>query len=123
VIEVMPDYLAVGGDDDFLRVPLTPGDGRRVAAQLGCALPTRKMVDAIDAAADVRLEPAAAHRDREAFATFARHHAIIEEQRAGRPGLVAGVKKDVVVSNRLLEKPAASRSTAGGSPTADRSSR
>ncbi|MDB5296931.1 MAG: hypothetical protein JWO31_2914, partial [Phycisphaerales bacterium] len=105
-IDVAADYLAVGSDDDFVRVPLTPTTAVKAAALLGGTLPTRKMVDAIDAAAEVRLEPRPLTEKREAFATFVAHNAIIEQQRAGRPasGLVTGVKKDVVLTNRLLEK-------------------
>src|SRR5262249_45542005 len=38
---------------------------------------------------------------------YARHQALIEEQRDGRPidGIVAGHKKDVVISNQLVERP------------------
>jgi hypothetical protein len=44
---------------------------------------------------------------RESAATFLRHNVLVEEQRAGKKlgELVAGVKKDVVVSNRLAERP------------------
>ena len=48
----MPDYLAVGSDDDFVRMPMTPQTAQQIADLFGCILPTRKMVDAIDAAAD-----------------------------------------------------------------------
>ena len=45
--------------------------------------------------------------DRESPATFLRHNTLIEDQRARKKlgELVAGVKKDVVVTNRLAEKP------------------
>jgi hypothetical protein len=119
VVEVMPDVLAVGGDADPLRVPLTPTTAMKIATQLGCVLPTRKIVDAVDAAADVRLDPRPLTEAREAFSTFVQHNAIVEEQVAaerraaerpagragdrppGRLGLVTGAKKDVVISNRL----------------------
>src|SRR4029079_19173007 len=43
---------------------------------------------------------------REAVETFMKHNAIIEEQRAGKPPgqLIAGIKKDVVITNRLKEQ-------------------
>ena len=105
--EVMPDYLAIGSDTDFVRVPMTPMTAARVADAFGCALPTRKIVDDIDKAATVKLEPIPLTEDRESAATFLKHHALIEEQRRDRkPGeLVAGIKKDIVVTNRLDEKP------------------
>jgi hypothetical protein len=105
--EVMPDYLAVGSDADFVRVPMTPMTAARIADAFGCALPTRKVVDEVYRAATVKLDPKPLTEDREAAATFLRHNALIEEQRAGRKlgELVAGIKKDVVVTNRLSEKP------------------
>ncbi len=103
--EVLPDYLAVGSDDDFIRVPLTPQSAQTIADAWGASLPTRKMVDDINAAAQLRLSPEPMTRDRESVATFVEHNDRIETQRAGRrTGLVSGIKKDVVLSNRLLEK-------------------
>jgi hypothetical protein len=106
-IEVMPDYLAVGSDADFVRVPMTPATAARIADTFGCTLPTRKLVDEVYSNAAVKLEPKPLTEKREAAATFLQHHKLIEEQRAGRKlgELVAGIKKDVVVSNRLAEKP------------------
>lgn len=103
-IEVMPDYLAVGSDTDFVRVPMTPITAARIADAFGCALPTRKIVDAVYQAATIKLEPKPLTKDREAVATFLQHHNLIESQRAGVTGLVAGIKKDVVVTNRLAER-------------------
>ncbi|MCW3100713.1 MAG: hypothetical protein JWL77_6331 [Chthonomonadaceae bacterium] len=107
VFEVMPDYLAVGSDSDFARTPLTPMTALQIADRFGCVLPTRKMVDAIYAQAEVKLEPHPMTESREAIKTFLEHNAIIETQRSGKPLglLVAGIKKDVVQSVRLLEKP------------------
>ncbi|HUE77712.1 MAG TPA: hypothetical protein VMM83_07200, partial [Longimicrobiales bacterium] len=51
----MPDYLSVGSDEDFFLVPLSPRTARRIAELVGGALPTPSMVDAIWAAARVRL--------------------------------------------------------------------
>ena len=48
-----PDYLAVGSDDDFFRMPMTPVLGQQLADLTGCSLPTRKMVAAIYAQAAV----------------------------------------------------------------------
>lgn len=107
VFEAMPDYLAVGSDADFVRVPMTPQTAARIADAFGCALPTRKIVDEVYRTATVKLEPKPMTENRESAATFLRHNALIEEQRAGKKlgELVAGIKKDVVVSNRLAERP------------------
>jgi hypothetical protein len=106
-IEVMPDYLAVGSDADFVRTPMTPQTAAMIADAFGCALPTRKIVDDVHRAASIKLEPKPLTKDRESPLTFLEHHLIIEEQRKGAAlgALVSGIKKDVVVSNRLAEKP------------------
>lgn len=106
-LEVAPDYLSVGTDADFVRTPLTPKAALPIAASVGCTLPTRKLVDEIDARAEVRLDPAPMTVNRESVDTFLQHNDAIESQRAGKPlgALVTGVKKDVVFTNRLHEKP------------------
>lgn len=44
---VLPDYLAVGTDDDFVRMPMGPLAGQRIADSLNCILPTAYLVDRI----------------------------------------------------------------------------
>jgi hypothetical protein len=107
VFEVMPDYLAIGSDESFVRMPMSPQTALFVADRFDCCLPTRKMVDDAFKAATVKLHPLPLTEAREAPATFHHHNRIIENQRTGKPlgELVAGIKKDVVVSNRLGEKP------------------
>jgi len=104
--EVMPDYLAVGSDDDFVRIPISPQSALTIADAFGAMLPTRKMVDDVTSAASIRLTPRPLTEDRESVAAFLRHHALIEQQRgeALRSALMAGIKKDVVLTNRLNEK-------------------
>src|SRR4030095_16998647 len=84
--------------------PATP---HATADAFGCSLPTRKMVNDIYAAAEVKLEPKPLTEQREAVRTFVQHNQIIQEQLVGQPPgkLIAGDKKDVVISNRLKEKP------------------
>ena len=104
---VMPDYLAIGSDEDFVRVPMTPQTAQRMATRFGGCLPTKKMVDDIDAHAEVRLAPKPMTEARQAVATFVAHHDLIEEQRTGHMlgALVSGIKKDVVISARLAKRP------------------
>ena len=47
LIWVTPDYLAIGSDEDFLRIPLSYPSAVAAAQAFECVLPTRKMVDAI----------------------------------------------------------------------------
>lgn len=100
---VAPDYFCIGTSRDWSRVPLTPMAAQRIADTLGCTLPTRKMVDAIWRMARVQLTPVPMYAYRDSTPTMWHHHLIIEGQRQGRRGLIAGIKKDVVQSNRLLE--------------------
>ena len=51
---VAPDYLTIGSDDDYFLAPMSPNTAQRIAEGVGCCLPTRKMVDDIYAAAEVK---------------------------------------------------------------------
>ncbi len=104
-IWVMPDYLAIGSNEDFLRIPLTMPSATTVANAFGFSLPTRKIVDAIHAQSDFRFEPIPMPPGPKMRSSeyYLRHQRLTEEQRAGRPlgELVAGHKKDVVLTTRL----------------------
>lgn len=103
---VLPDYLCVGTDDDFVRVPLNPLSAQEVADAFGCVLPTKKMVDFIWQSAKVKLEPSPIPPDSKMSTTkrFVEHSQKVEKARHGAELglLVAGHKKDVVITNRLL---------------------
>ena len=107
VYRVMPDYLAIGSDRDYVRMPMVPYTGQAFVDAFGFVLPTRKMVDDIWTAAETHLDPRPLTVERESPFTFLQHHRIIEDQLKGkqRGTFVAGIKKDIVVTNRLLEKP------------------
>ncbi len=110
---VTPDYLAIGSDADYFLTPLTPITAQKIADLLDCSLPTRKMVNDIYAAAAVKLTPSpippsAAMTN---VATFIEHNETVRHQRQAEiqehplGALVAGDKKDVVISARLLTEP------------------
>lgn len=101
VMYVMADYLSVGTDGDWARVPLTPMAAQKIADSLDCFLPTRKLVDAIYNAATVKLAPVPMFALRDSSPTMYHHHLIIEGQRKGRAGLIVGIKKDVVLSGKV----------------------
>jgi hypothetical protein len=103
----MPDYLAVGADADYVRMPMTPMTAQRIADAWGCALPTRKIVNDIYSQAACKLEPKPLTEARESVVTFEYHNALIEQQRSASTlgQSTAGVKKDIVVTNRLDERP------------------
>jgi hypothetical protein len=110
-IFVMPDYLAIGSDGDFLRVPMRLSTATEIAREFHCVLPTKKMVDAIFAQADLRLapEPLPPGPQMRSTAYYLQHNRLIEAQRlaVGRPlgGLLSGQKKDLVLTNRLTRLP------------------
>jgi hypothetical protein len=101
IIYVAPDYLSVGTDDDWARVNITPRAAQKIADSFQCFLPTKKIVDDIYAAATVKLEPVPMYALRDSTPTMFQHHLIIEGQRKGRKGLIAGIKKDVVISGKI----------------------
>ena len=111
--QVAPDYLAIGSDADYFLAPLTPGSAQQLADRLDCSLPTRKMVDAIYAAATLKLAPSnlPPSAAMTTVSVFARHNEIVRRQRSQHleklpPGtLIAGHKKDVVVTPRLAHAP------------------
>ncbi len=109
VYYVSPDYLSIGTDDDWARIPLTPMAAQTVADSMECFLPTRKMVDDIYKAAEVKLEPVPMYAFRDSTPTMWHHHLIIEGQRKNRNGLIAGIKKDVVITNKIVTDPKPNR--------------
>lgn len=102
---VSPDYISVGSNEDWARVPLTPVAAQRIADSLQCFLPTRKMVNDIYRQATVKLEPVPLYASRDSAIIFWHHHLIIEGQRKNKKGLIAGIKKDVVISGKLTRDP------------------
>ncbi len=102
---VSPDYLSVGTDDDWARINITPYAAQQIADSFNCFLPTRKMVDDIYAAAKVKLEPVPLYAFRDSTPIMWHHHLIIEGQRKGRRGLIAGIQKDVVISGKISRDP------------------
>ena len=111
IIFVAPDYLSLGSDEDFLRIPLSPHVAQNVADRLECLLPTRRMVDQIYAAAEIVLkpQPMAPTDEMIRVSYFARHNQEIQSQLKerypmnNRGQLLAGHKKDVVLTPRLAE--------------------
>lgn len=102
---VSPDYLSIGTDDDWARINITPLAAQKIADSLDCFLPTRKMVDDIYKAAKIKLEPVPMYAFRDSTPTMWHHHLIIEGQREGRNGLIAGIQKDVVISGKVSRDP------------------
>lgn len=110
---VTPDYLAIGSNEDYFLITMSPNAAQRIADALHCSLPTPKMVDEIYAAAEVKLVPSPIPLT-PAMATvlvFSNHNATVRAQRAEQlqahplGALVAGHQKDVVISAKLASAP------------------
>lgn len=106
---VLPDFLAIGSDDDYFYIPVRPALAQRIADLLGCSLPTRKMSDRIYKQANLKMipEPIPPGKAMITVPMFVKHSLLVTEQRrkslSGQPlgSLVAGNKKDIVISNKI----------------------
>jgi hypothetical protein len=108
-IFVTPDYLAIGSDDDFLRIPMNLHTAIAIADRFGFILPTKKMVDAIYIQSDFHFipQPLQAGPQMRSTEYYWAHNRMIQEQAQAlgvRLGtLVSGHKKDIVISNLLAK--------------------
>lgn len=103
-----PDYFAIGNNQEFTRVPLSLEGAITVARKFHALPPTRKMVDIIYQNAVKKLQPRfyAPSPQMTSSGTIIRHNTEI--QSSLRPSdlgsLIAGHKKDIVISPRLLKQ-------------------
>jgi hypothetical protein len=108
---VLPDYLALGSNEDYLFVPMGLSAALEVAGRLGFVLPTPRLVDAIYSASAVKLDPQPLTPGDEMRSTpyVVYHTELINLQREGWPeplgALTSGDKKDLVLTDRLWEIP------------------
>lgn len=108
--EVMPDYLAVGSNEDYCRIPMGPITAQKLADLFGAVMPTPKLVDDIYAHSVVKLEPVTyppVGDESTRVPKFVEHNTAIENQRIAAGGvlgqLIGGTKKDVVLSNKIVD--------------------
>jgi hypothetical protein len=106
---VIPDYMAIGSNDDYFYVPMTPILAQKVADFLKCSLPTKKMVDQIYEQAKIKLPPAPIPPTK-AMTTvpvFIKHSSSVQQQlipyitQHNLSELTAGNKKDIIISNKI----------------------
>jgi len=111
-ILVPTDVASIGTRADRVRVPMSAPLAQRTADLLGAMLPTPAMVDAIWAASK-KLAPAPMKAGPEmmSWPYALTHNTTIERQLSaagldpGAGDLIAGHKKDVVLSRRMVERP------------------
>jgi hypothetical protein len=108
--EVMPDYLAIGSDEDFCRIPMGPITAQNLADLFGAVMPTRKLVNNIYSNCEIKLAPVTytpVGNQNELVPKFIEHNTAIEQQRVSAGGalgqLTGGTKKDVVLSNKIID--------------------
>ncbi|MBF0441724.1 MAG: hypothetical protein HQK54_07475 [Oligoflexales bacterium] len=106
---VMPDYLSIGSDDDFVRIPMNPVTAQKIADYYGLLLPTTIIVDEVYRQAKIKLKPSNMPPGPEMTSIdfYLNHNKRIEDQLKGKShgALTAGHKKDIVVTNRLNNTP------------------
>ena len=108
---VLPDFIAIGDDSDFMRVPMLPLSAQKIADHFGAVLPTRRMSDLIHRHSTFKAVPHPMTPDATmtTVPVFARHDSIVEACRmaagAHSGQLTAGHKKDIVITNRIATEP------------------
>jgi len=98
-LSVSSDYLM---DNMGVRLSLFPWEAQNLADVLQCVLPSPRLVDLIWEKADLKLEPQTISTNRGSQATLIQHNNLINQQINSREFvLVAGHKKDIVLSSRI----------------------
>ena len=105
---VMGDYLSIGSNSDYCRVPMGPYTAQAIADSFGCILTTTKLCDDVWRHARVKLEPIpyypVADNNSQVY-KFIDHNSDINSARESVGGnykfLIAGIKKDIVICNAL----------------------
>lgn len=103
---VMSDYLSIGNEADYLRMPMSAEVGQTIADKYDCSLPTRKMVNDIYSNADIKLpakpwgEPYTGMDNNDRYPI---QNEKINKQLAGLDPtkLIAGHAKDIILSQKL----------------------
>lgn len=105
---VLPDYLAIGTNDDFVRMPMGPLAAQRIADSLDCTLPTTFLVDRIAEASEGHVDifpfrplgarncqPIVFQDSNNAINALFKAHGYHFGQ------LISGLKKDIVITYKI----------------------
>jgi len=103
------DYMAIGSDQDYLYIPMTPSTAQYLADKLNCSLPTKKIVDIIYSKAEVKLRPQPIPpSDKMTTVPLFWQHTDSIKQQISQIGfdrslnsIIAGHKKDIIISNKI----------------------
>jgi hypothetical protein len=103
------DYMAIGSDQNYLYMPMTPAAAQYLADNLNCTLPTKKMVDIIYSKAEIKLhpQPIPPSDKMTTVPVFQQHTDSIKRQISqigfdrSADNIIAGHKKDIIISNKI----------------------
>jgi len=103
------DYMAIGSDQDYLYIPMTPSTAQYLADRMDCTLPTKKIVDIIYAEAEIKLhpQPIPPSNRMTTVPVFSDHTDSIKQQISqigfdrSADSIIAGHKKDIIISNKI----------------------
>jgi hypothetical protein len=106
---VTSDYLSIGTNSDYLRIPMSPLSAQKIADKYDCTLPTRKMVNDIWFASLNKLQPSPwgppYNSDMMSTRRYKLHNEKIQKSIISKKmditKLISGHKKDVVLTNKL----------------------
>ena len=109
---VLPDYLTIGTDKSFVRIPMGPLAAQRIADSLNCILPTTYLVDRIAEVAEGHLDifpfRPLDNRNSQPIVFQDSHNAIqaLYKAKGYKFGqFISGLKKDVVLTYKILTQP------------------
>lgn len=107
---VTMDYFSIGGDGDHIRMPVSGPLAQLIADEVGCMIPTRHIVNLIHRQADQQLAPRPFSPDNYTITSlqvFRLSHEAIENALppVHQRGLISGIKKDIVITNQLNNRP------------------
>jgi hypothetical protein len=110
VVRVLPDYLAVGKDDNYVLMPLDQQSAQKVADAFNVHLPTAKICHAIYKKAKqltrIQRGPNEGNLLTTSTGAYRAHSRAIAAAMGVAPGtFVAGHKKDVVIDRRHASSP------------------
>jgi len=103
------DYIAIGSDQNYLYIPMTPSTSQYLADLMDCSLPTKKIVDIIYTKAEIKLDPQPIPPSDKmtTVPVFSQHTDSIKQQITqigldrSADNIIAGHKKDIIISNKI----------------------
>ncbi len=109
---VLPDYLTIGTDDNFVRMPMGPLAAQRIADSLFCILPTTYLVDRIAEASEghIGFFPFRPLGDRNCWPIVFQDNnnainALYKVKGYKFGEFISGLKKDVVLTWKIHTEP------------------